>query len=800
MNYIMRFRFYLLILGLLGSIASRNCMAQASYDVQHFGSTNFVNDFIATEDLIYIATDYGLDVRSWDYTLVKHYDVSNGLMGNTVKKLQLVDGKLYCGQWGKGVSIIENGNISNIERSTVSHYFFVDSQDRIWSSSWALEVLDNGTWTEYVDKPIDQGVDFFFEDTQKNIWIASDHGVTKYKDGNWERFDFREMELDVLLTSDMLEDTEGNIYLSSWRGIVKYDGNNWTSIYKGNVLEMTFDADGKIWGACYGDGAICISQGEVVKYNNGNGLNVSPVLNVQKDRSDNIWFSGREKAAKYNGGNFVDFKPFGMLADVDLRSFIMVGDSICARTAGFGAGISVFDGINWTEYKNENTLPGKSTHNVIGDHEGNIWLTCLGGLSKYNGTIFQNFNNVNSDFNSTFAKGLCVEKNGALLIGSFKNGIFRYKDGVFTSLKGPMGNTSAIHQQASGKVFVASDFQGVSSYSEGEWKKYENLGNYCIPAFIDKGENDLWINCEPKKWARYDSSLDEWVLKDTIIDICTDQKGTKWTYDAGLLAYKRENEDWTFVNQSDNVRNMFKARNGVVYAVGAAHPFGLVTCLDGEFHTDMISECIYSAFEMPNGDIWAGGQEGAYKATRQNQKPVFTNDPIREITVNTAYEYTVGISDADNDILSTMVNEIPEWLECKTLENGALKFSGTPSELGVYEVKISLSDGYETVIQEFEIKVGVYTGIEELETKSELIVYPVPATDRISVELTDFDSNSVLVQLISLDGKIVFYKNVTNTLRNFKYLMNVSNFDRGVYIIAIQNGKGERITKRIVLQ
>jgi len=80
------------------------------------------------------------------------------------------------------------------------------------------------------------------------------------------------------------------------------------------------------------------------------------------------------------------------------------------------------------------------------------------------------------------------------------------------------------------------------------------------------------------------------------------------------------------------------------------------------------------------------------------------------------------------------------------------------------------------------------TGIKELHTNLNLQVYPNPATDNIIVDIKD-SSTPALIELIDLDGQIVYSKKIMNKKRIF-----VGNLPNEIYLCKVTiNGKTETI-------
>ncbi len=88
----------------------------------------------------------------------------------------------------------------------------------------------------------------------------------------------------------------------------------------------------------------------------------------------------------------------------------------------------------------------------------------------------------------------------------------------------------------------------------------------------------------------------------------------------------------------------------------------------------------------------------------QNDEPEFTSTPIIEATEDSEYQYIIEIMDIDptNDNLTISGINTPDWL---SLDGTLLYGTPTNSHVGYHNVTLSLSDGYDVVVQTFTIYV-----------------------------------------------------------------------------------------------
>jgi beta-glucanase (GH16 family) len=134
--------------------------------------------------------------------------------------------------------------------------------------------------------------------------------------------------------------------------------------------------------------------------------------------------------------------------------------------------------------------------------------------------------------------------------------------------------------------------------------------------------------------------------------------------------------------------------------------------------------------------------------------------------------------DANNTIISTTVPATGDWQAWQTAVS-------TPFNLtqGIHTIKLTTSTGgFNLNWIEFK-KTGPTVGIEEVTSKSDLDVYPIPLIDgNVTIELPNY-SGVLDVNIFSGDGKLVYKE----TVPSFTGKANISklNLNAGTYILSV---------------
>jgi hypothetical protein len=171
-------------------------------------------------------------------------------------------------------------------------------------------------------------------------------------------------------------------------------------------------------------------------------------------------------------------------------------------------------------------------------------------------------------------------------------------------------------------------------------------------------------------------------------------------------------------------------------------------------------------------------------AVAANAIPQITSTAVTNGTVGNAYSYSITAADSDNDAITISTTVKPTWLTLTDNGNGTASLSGTPTQVGNYDVTIQVSDGIESSTQVFSINV-IATGINEFSIQ-DIKVYPNPARDIVFI---NFAGNNIKVTLFDITGKQVkSYNNTTS--------IDVTSIPSGLYLMRIESNFG-LVVKRI---
>lgn len=251
--------------------------------------------------------------------------------------------------------------------------------------------------------------------------------------------------------------------------------------------------------------------------------------------------------------------------------------------------------LNLNKFGIEEGLPQSGIQTLLQDKQGNIWVGTLGGVSKYNGLVFENFSKKNGLAENRVVSS-SLDKNGNIWFGHWVGGLTKYsaKDKKF-------------HE-----VFLPENLHNEKSIN-------------CI--FEDK-EGDIWIGTKGAGIIKYHPSEDE--LNGTISE---KESGTF------TLIQKKDGLSSDIINaikQDKNGLIWVATENGItqITANKDNYTFSVFNGLPGNSLTSLLCDS--------QGNVWIGSSNnGIFRLNEgkvKNFKTYSINDGLASNNIKTLFE------------------------------------------------------------------------------------------------------------------------------------------------------------------
>jgi len=234
-------------------------------------------------------------------------------------------------------------------------------------------------------------------DGEGNKWIGSyGGGLTKYDGQTWHTYTPND-GLGDLWVYDLVFDDQGRMWVATWKGVSVFDGKRFkTYTMKDGLIDkwvysIGLDHDGVFWFGT--ESGVTRYDGKTWKsYTHADGLGADvapppempPAVERMKDpnhtRGDDYGSDSSYSKGHHMGKSKQNMGPnpnFIIATAVDNQNNKWFGT--------WGAGLSKFDGKNWTTYTTQNGLGGNFVHAITIDRNGSLWVGTNGGVSRFDG-------------------------------------------------------------------------------------------------------------------------------------------------------------------------------------------------------------------------------------------------------------------------------------------------------------------------------------------------------------------------------------------------------------------------------
>lgn len=111
------------------------------------------------------------------------------------------------------------------------------------------------------------------------------------------------------------------------------------------------------------------------------------------------------------------------------------------------------------------------------------------------------------------------------------------------------------------------------------------------------------------------------------------------------------------------------------------------------------------------------------------------------------------------------------------------------------------SNGWGWVIDNLKIQDGTFSNIPPPLSSGEVIFYPNPASDRLTIDIQSQNKmGAIVVKAYNVTGEVVYNRQFEVDATDFHEIIDISNFSKGLYLFTIEGDNGQKITRKILIQ
>ena len=98
----------------------------------------------------------------------------------------------------------------------------------------------------------------------------------------------------------------------------------------------------------------------------------------------------------------------------------------------------------------------------------------------------------------------------------------------------------------------------------------------------------------------------------------------------------------------------------------------------------------------------------------------------------------------------------------------------------------------------WDISYSPMVGTVEHSSFNDLSVYPNPASQVVNIGFTINEPQNVIIEFLSINGSVLYNESLTYFKGIYLKSLNISSFNRGIYLLRVKSDKGTTIQKVVV--
>ncbi len=299
--------------------------------------------------------------------------------------------------------------------------------------SCCREKRDVTGWTSFTGHGLSAGVTAIAVDGDDTKWFGTPNGLIRFDGINYTLYNDSNSNLASNHVYCIAVDHNDVKWIGTDAGVSRFDGTNWTTFLSDTLVRaMAVDLDNHIWFSIRGYGLLEYDGAGRKSYSDANvALPANFISVIAVDSMNNIWFGDEfmPRVTKYDHQNWITYSMPNPNPAVGMSGI----SAIASDAKGIAwvevplTGIFIFDGANWNII-----LKNASVHTLAIDHAGAAWAGYNvywhgGGVSKYVGGNWKNYNEDNSGIIDNWVTCIAIDTHGNKWIGT-RSGVSEFSN------------------------------------------------------------------------------------------------------------------------------------------------------------------------------------------------------------------------------------------------------------------------------------------------------------------------------------------------------------------------------------
>ncbi|MFP4058922.1 MAG: PKD domain-containing protein [Bacteroidales bacterium] len=339
----------------------------------------------------YNGGDHGL--TCFDGSTWTTYTMADGLNQNNIVSLyESPDSTIWAGtDWGGGICWFKNDvwTAHDGDNGLNGSVVFDIIMDADWNYRFATENgvnIFDGTTYSFIDlNAVGSGghTNAILHSLSGEFWYGHTTGITIY-DGSYNRI----TTMDGLICNQIYDFAKGlndTILVATDNGLSKYHDGSWKSGYQEIPSDPVFSIEVDTGVTWYGGfGLTRVTPDSIIKYDNSNGLIDDGIQDLLTDNNNHLWIATEGGVSVFDGINFTNYDNSVMAGSASIGLEMDNDGNVWVCHGWENTGVSVFDGTSWTFYTTSDGLVSDDVRQILKDSEGSLWFATSGGVSHFN--------------------------------------------------------------------------------------------------------------------------------------------------------------------------------------------------------------------------------------------------------------------------------------------------------------------------------------------------------------------------------------------------------------------------------
>ncbi|MGC4071931.1 MAG: two-component regulator propeller domain-containing protein [Nibricoccus sp.] len=276
-------------------------------------------------------------------------------------------------------------------------------------------------------------VRLLYIDRQGTLWVGTPNGLQRFRDGKFEEVLSRTGER-IGSALAIEEDLEGSLWIGTHSGLTRLRDVKFHTITRrdgliqNSALCVLETRDQTRWVGTVGGGAIRFRDGQVLPLGRDDGLLDDSVNALAEDHEGGIWIGYQEPGlSRWHKGTIRHFGPNDGIKNNRIRAIAIAPDGD-AWIATDREGLFRHDRKTGRFTAVDCTVVGNRLNNLLFDHKGRLWISGNNGIARLDRDGWKSWRLEDGLKGSTATYSLLDDDRGSLWIARKDGGLQRIRD------------------------------------------------------------------------------------------------------------------------------------------------------------------------------------------------------------------------------------------------------------------------------------------------------------------------------------------------------------------------------------